>query len=317
NNWVLTPTRFNDTVAGSVITAMAATALNFTTLGLAVGQWIKIGGTATTDRFAAAINTRARIIAITATALTLDNLPVGWTTDAGTGKTIKVWFGDRIINGVTTISQTIERGDLGQATPVYQLSPGMIAAQLAFSIKPKAIVTVTTTYMGMLGSQSTTSIDSVIDPAPSAAIFPQIAGSANIGRVSEFGAPLTTPNWCIGLDVTVANNLSPVESVDAVGPQDLVPGECLVTGTLNTIFGDATVLTRYQAGTPTSIAIAMQKAGSMVFLTLPRVVLNSDGNANAGGKNQLINASFGFRASCDTALTNSVISMDRLEYYEI
>lgn len=295
---------------------LACTALNFTLMGLAVGQWIKIGGTATSDRFAtAACNGRARITAITATALTLDNLPTGFGVDAGTGKTIKVWFGDRIINGVTTISQTIERGDLGMAVPVYLVSPGMVVSQWQLSVKPKAIVSGVSTYMGMSGSVSTTALDAVIDPAPSAASFPQFAGSANIGRVSEFGAPMTTPNWCIGLDMTIANNLSPAETVDAVGPQDLVPGEALVTGTLNTIFGDQTVVARYQAGTPTSINIAMSKLSSMVFITIPRAVMNSDGNPNAGGKNQLINASFGFRGSIDT-VTNSIISMDRLEYFE-
>lgn len=297
---------------------LAATTMNFTAMGLAVGQWIKIGGTAAGDRFAtAACNGRARITAIAAAALTLDNLPAGFTTDAGAGKTIRVWFGDRIVNGITQISQTIERGDLGMVTPVYIAQPGMVAAQWALSVKPKAIITGTTTYMGMAGGQSTTALDAVIDPAPSQVLFPQFAGSANIGRVSEFGALLATPNWCIGLDLTIANNLTPVESLDAVGPQDLVPGECLVTGTLNTIFGDNTVLTRYFLGTPTSVNIALQKNNQMFFLTMPRVTLNSDGNPNAGGKNQLINASFGFRASKDDALTGVIISFDRLEYFEL
>lgn len=298
-------------------TGLGSTALVFTNMGLAVGQWIKIGGTAAGDKFAtAANNARARITAITATALTLDNLPVGWAVDAGTGKTIKVWFGDRIFNGLTQISQTIERGDLGMAVPVYIAQPGMVASQWAISIKPKSIVTGSTTYMGMAGSQSTTALDAVIDSAPSQVLFPQFAGSANIGRISENGVALATPNWCIGLDLTIANNLSPVESLDAVGPQDLVPGECLVTGTLNTIFGDNTILSRYFAGTPTAINIALNKGTQMVFLTMPRVTLNSDGNPNAGGKNQIINANFGFRASKDDALTQTIISLDRLEYYE-
>lgn len=296
---------------------LASTVLDFTTLGLAVGQWLKIGGTAAGDKFAtAALNARVRITAIAAHAITADNLPAGWTTDAGTGKTLKVWFGDRIINGTTIVSQSIERGDLGLAVPVYQVSPGMIASQLALSIKPKAIITLTTTYMGFTGSQSTTTLDASIDAAPAQSLFPQFAGSANIGRMSENGGLLTTPNWCIGFDVTIANNLSPAETIDAIGPQDLVGGEALVTGTFNTIFGDNTILARYLAGTPTALNCCIQKNAQMVFVTLPHVVLNSDGNANAGAKNQLINASFGFRASKDDALTNSIISFDRLEYFE-
>jgi hypothetical protein len=309
-------------VAGDITataSGLGCTTLNFTLMGLAIGQWIKIGGTAATDRFTVvpANNGRARITAISATALTLDNLPTGWGVDAGATKTIKVWFGDRIVNGVTQISQTIERGDLSMNVPVYVVQPGMVVSQFAMSMKPKAIITGTTTYMGMAGSQSTVTLDAVIDPAPSQVLYPQFAGSANIGRVSENGAALVTPNWCIGLDFSIANNITPVESLDAVGPQDLVPGECLVTGTLNTIFGDNTILTRFYAGQPTSINIAVVKNSQMFFLTLPRVVLNSDGNANAGGKNQLINCSFGFRASKDDALTQTIISFDRLEYFEV
>jgi tail tube protein len=401
NNWVLTPVRDNDTVAGSVITAaavgaltvttgatfalghlvrttgfavaanntiakvttasatavtatgayaveasppgtarakvvgfqgasaditatasgLASTSLDFTTLGLAVGQWIKIGGTAATERFVAAginNNTRVRITAIAAHALTLDNLPAGWAAEAGATRLIKVWFGDRIVNGTTQISQSFERGDLGMNVPVYMVSPGMVVASLAVSIKPKVIITAVATYMGMAAAtpNSTTTLDAVIDPAPAQALFPQFAGSANVGSMRENGVQLTSPNWCIGLDFTIANNIQPAETIDGVGPQDLVPGECLVTGTCNTIFGDATLLNRFLNGTPTNLNLALQKNNQMVFISFPRVVFNSDGAVNANAKNQIINASFGFRASKDDSLTGVIVSMDRLEYFE-
>ena len=105
---------------------LGSTSLDFTTLGLAVGQWIKVGGTAAGDRFATAgLNDWARIVAISANALTLDNKPSGWTTDAGTSKTIKVWFGDYIKNGVTKTALTLEKGFLGQDTPTYIALRGM------------------------------------------------------------------------------------------------------------------------------------------------------------------------------------------------
>lgn len=303
-------------------TGLASTTLDFTTLGLAVGQWIKIGGTAATDRFilggATANNGRARIIGIAAHQLTLDNLPAGWAVDAGTTRTIKVWFGDRIVNGTTQISQTIERGDLGMNVPVYMVSPGMVVASLAFSIKPKVIITAVATYMGMAAAapNSTTTLDAVLDPAPAQALFPQFAGSANVGSMRENGVQLTSPNWCIGLDFTIANNIQPAETIDGVGPQDLVPGECLVTGVCNTIYGDATLLNRFLGGTPTNLNLALQKNNQMVFISFPRVVFNSDGAVNANAKNQIINASFGFRASKDDSLTGVIVSMDRLEYFE-
>lgn len=130
--------------AAGDVTALAdglgSTALDFTTLGLAVGQWVKIGGTGANYRFAAEqLNGWARIIAIAANKLTLDNLPTGWATNSGAGKTLRVFFGDTIKNGVTTISHTIERGWMGQSVPTYIIQRGMVTGQGEFSFQTEAV----------------------------------------------------------------------------------------------------------------------------------------------------------------------------------
>jgi hypothetical protein len=302
----------------TTVTGMTSTTLDFTTLGLAVGQWIKIGATATANRFAtAAVNKAVRVTAIAAHTLSLDNLPTGWVADAGTGKSIYVWFGDGIVNGTTQISQTFERGDLGMAAPAYIAQPGMVVQQFAMTLRPKQIITGQTVFMGMGGGTiSTTPLDAVPDPIPSQAIYPQFAGSAHVGRVAEFGVQLSTPNWCTGIDLTIANNLQAVETLDAVGPQDLPAGQSAITGTLMTLFGDLTIASRFQNGTVTSLNFAVQRGVQMMILTLPRVVLNGGGNPNAGGLNQLMPVNFNFTATKDEALTGVEIRWDRLEYFE-
>jgi hypothetical protein len=110
-------------------TGLGSTALDFTTLGLVPGMWLKVGGTAAGDKFAniAANNDWVRISGtITATAIPLDNRPSGWAVDNGSGKTIKVWFGDYINNGTTQTSLTVERGFLDQTTPTYIVNTGMV-----------------------------------------------------------------------------------------------------------------------------------------------------------------------------------------------
>jgi Phage tail tube protein len=296
---------------------LASTTLDFTTLGLAVGQWLKVGATATGNRFAtAACNGRIRITAVAAHTITADNLPSGWTTDAGTGKTIRVWYGDRIYNGTTTVSQSLERGDLGQGVPTYIVQTGMVVNQWQMSVRPKQVITGSSAYMGMTGSQSTTTLDASTDSAPSQSSYPQFAGSANVGRINEYGSQVSSPNWVTQFDLTIANNLAAVESIDLLGPQDQVPGECTVSGTVQTIFGDNSILTRFFNATPTSLSLVLQRNNQALFVTLPRVILDSDGNPNAGGKNQIITVSFGFKSTKDDTLTNTAISFDRLEYTE-
>jgi hypothetical protein len=65
----------------------------------APGRWIKIGGSATADKFTAAANNGyARILSRTASVLTLDRAPGGadgetdMSDETGTSKTIKIWF---------------------------------------------------------------------------------------------------------------------------------------------------------------------------------------------------------------------------------
>jgi hypothetical protein len=78
-------------------TGLGSTTLDFTTLGIVAGQWLKISAEGGAYSFAtAALADWVRVTAITATALTFDNRPSGWTTDSGTS--------DRLENQNTVVS---------------------------------------------------------------------------------------------------------------------------------------------------------------------------------------------------------------------
>lgn len=294
-------------------TGLGSTSLDFTTLGLAVGQWIKIGGTASGDKFAtAALNTWARITAIAATALTLDHLPAEWTTDAGTSKTIKVWFGDYIRNGTTVTSLTLERGFLGQTVPTYIVNTGMQVGELQHSITSRQKITGSVTFTGMGGSQSTTPLDASPDAVTSGLVM---AANANVGRLYENGSRLTSPNWAMELSFTINNNLRTNESVDEASPVAVREGECTVTGTINTYFGDNSLLTKFYAGTASSLASRVDKGGQALVFAFPRVTYRSEGNPNATGKNTDVMLSLSWAASKD-ALIGCHASLDRLPYFE-
>lgn len=294
-------------------TGLGSTALDFTTLGLAVGQWVKIGGTATGDKFATAgCNDWARITAIAATALTLDHLPAAWATDAGTGKTIKVWFGDYIRNGTTPTSLTLERGFLGQTVPTYIVNTGMQVGELQHSITSRQKITGSASFTGMGGGQSTTALDASPDPVTTGLVM---AANANVGRLYENGGRLTSPNWAMSLNFTLNNNLRTNESVDEASPVAVREGECTVTGTLNTYFGDNSLLAKFYAGTPTSLATRVDKGGQALVFAFPRVTYRSEGNPNATGKNADAMLPVGFQSSKD-ALIGAHITLDRFAYFE-
>ncbi len=296
-------------------TGLASTTLNFTTFGLQVGQWIKIGGTGAAFQFnTALLNTFTRVAGISANALTLDNLPPGWTTDAGTGKTIRVFFGDRLRNGTTELGNSIERSFLGQTTPTHIIHRGMIADQLQLSFQRKAKVTGSFTFMGMDGAQGTTANGASYDAAPLPALFPAMASSAHVGRVAEAGAVLTAPNWASSISFTLRNNLRMIEAVDSIAAVDIGSGTQQVTAELTAYFGDNSLYSKIMAMTPTSLNWRVERSNRALVFSLPRVTPMS-GNPNAGARNQDVTLPIMMQASPDP-LTGFQVGVDRFEYYD-
>lgn len=292
---------------------LGSTNLDFTTLGLVVGQWIKIGGTATADKFGtAACNGWARVSGTpTATSLPLDNLPAGWTTDSGSSKTIKVWFGDQVKNGTTQTSLTIERGFMGQATPTYIIQRGMVAGQGEFNFTTEEVITGSVTFQGLTGEQTTTSLDASPDAATTNAIM---SANVNVGRIAESGSAVSSPNYVRSAQISVNNNLRLNTAVGSVGAVDIGEGEAMVEGTLETYFGSNALLAKLLNATAGSINLRSQKDSQAIVLAVPRATFTS-GSPSAGAKNQDVMLPLGFMASIDPD-TSAHIIMDRLEYYE-
>lgn len=300
-------------------TGLSSTSLNFTTLGLAVGQWIKIGGTdsASTFAFLVAAGTVARraawarVVAIADNALTLDNLPSGWTADDGDGKTIRVFFGDQIRNGVTPTSLSIEKGFMGQQTPTYIVNTGMQVNTMEHRFATREKITGSAAFMGMGGGQSTTPLDASPDPQTLGQVM---AGNANVGRLAEDGATLAAPNWARSSTFSISNNLRTIEAVDSDAPVGVVDGEFNVSGQIETYFGSNTLLAKLYAGTPTSLNIRVSKNNQALIFQAPRVTLR-DGVPAAGGKNQDVTLS-GQWAGAQDPVTGVSCLLDRIEFYE-
>lgn len=292
---------------------LGSTLLDFTTLGLAVGQWIKIGGTAAGDKFATALlNDWARITAIAATALTLDNKPSGWTTDSGSSKTIKVWFGDYIRNGTTQTSFSIEKGSLDQTVPTYIVSTGMVVDSYDLSLTSKNKITGTVAFMGMGGSQGTTALDASPDAVSTGQVM---AANANVGRLADAGSQLTSPNWAKELKFSIKNNNRQLEAVDSASPVGINSGECSVTGTIDTYFGDNSLLTKFYNGTSSSLSSRVSKNSQALIWTFPHITYKGGGNPQASGKNVDLMISLDWSATIDTT-TNCQVQLDRFDWFE-
>lgn len=303
-------------VSGDIVatsTGFTSTTINFVTSGIIVGQWLKIGGTAAGQRYdTAANNGWARVVAVAANAITLDNRPAGWTADTGTGKTIRIFFGDVIRNGTTLVSTTVERGFLGQTTPTYIRHTGMCVDQMSVEMVTEAGITGQFTFMGMAGSQSTSLLSSATyAAAPTGTVM---TSNVSVGEVRIGGAASAAPNQLRRITLDLANNLRRQTAVGTVGAVGIGIGSCDVTGMIETYFGSNALLATAMADTVSSLFSRAGSGGQWLVQSLPRIKFTS-ANANASGVDQDVFLSMNYEASLDT-LTNCHVQFDRLEYVE-
>ncbi|MCC7271407.1 MAG: hypothetical protein IT561_01985 [Alphaproteobacteria bacterium] len=288
-------------------TGLASTALDFTTLGLKVGQWIAIGGAAAGQRFATAPNNGwARIAGIAAHVLTLDHRPQGWATDAGSGRTVRVFLGDVLRNGVEEISFSVERdhADIGQVL----LFRGQMARLARLTVATGRILEASFDLVGKDAARGAASFGTG-DPVP-AGTAPVMNAVGNVVLVREGGG---TAGIVRQMTVQIDNNLRELKAVGTLGNVGIGVGDAAVGGTLEAYFEDGALYDKYLAAADTTLAFVVAEAGQAYVVTLPRVKL-AGGRIEAGSRNGDCVLRFELMGQRDP-LTGASIQIDRLREF--
>lgn len=292
---------------------LISTTLDFTTLGLNLYDWIKIGGSAAGDKFGTtAVNTWCRITAIAQHAITLDNKPAAWGVDNGSGKTIKVWIGDSLSNGVTMKSFTVEKGFLGQDTPNYLPFTGCVVDTCTINIASGSPLSGSFTFLGKSAAAASTS---PLDATPSASEDGEIMNAvSDVGRLTLNGSDIGSPNYVQSITLNLANSLYDKTAVANLGLVGVGIGRFRLTGNLTTYFGDATIWDLLIGNSGISLNIVTVKNNQAYLLQVPRLKL-SGGTPQAAGGDQSVVMNSDFTAIKDTVSGKTFI-MNRFEYME-
>jgi hypothetical protein len=273
--------------AGDIVATangLTSTTIDFTTLGLSLGEWVKFGGDVAAGQFATAVNNSwARVSTVAAHAVTFDVLPAGWTTDAGTGKTIQIFSGDFLTNGVTQRGFTFERQQQDITTPTYELFRGCEIDTLSLALKSAAIITGSVGVIGLAGTVATARSAGATDVA--APTYPVLNAAANVGRLMEGGA-IVANSPIESLNIDLKNNLARETGVGTLGSINTRNGEIGLTGALSAYFNDPNLLNKVLGDTPTSLMTRTGRSDgnreSLVF-DIPQAKLT--GTSPVSGKN--------------------------------
>jgi hypothetical protein len=277
---------------------LTSTTLDFTTFGLAVGRWIKLGdGDNASHSFATtACNGFCRISAISAHKLSFDVVPAGWVADTGAAVAVRAFIGDAVVNGSNLRTSTIERQYLDHQPVDYEYFTGQALNVLAIDAKQAAIATYTKTYLGKTASITSARAAGASDVA--APTYGVLNTSSNVGRIGFNGSAITGPNFVMSASFNINNNLRAQKAIGALGAIGVGNGEFTVTGKLQTYFGDASVYNQILNNTLTSFDMRLGRSDGnreTLLFDFPAIKLSS-GSPAVSGKNQDVMIDAGFQA---------------------
>jgi hypothetical protein len=262
-------------VITSGLPVLTSVAKDLTTLGLIPGEWIYIGGDVAGNTFASGAG-YARIKSIATNAIVLDK--VNWDTpiaDAGTGKTIRIFFGTVIKNESTAnlivrqsyqFERTLGEDDDGTMSEVVV---GCVANELSLEMKSGDKMGLdlsfsgcdAQSYSGLDGLQAGGRPDLVASDAYNSTSDMKRTAIAILDPTTSVPDPLFA--YCTDVSLKISNNISGAKAIGTLGNFDMNTGMFDVNGSLSAYFQnvEGTQAVRDNADITFDMILAKDNAG--------------------------------------------------------
>lgn len=214
-------------------------------------------------------SSNAKIIVVGANALV--------TEAAGATRTVAAQ--DSVINGTTLPSMKIEKAFTDIAATFHDFE-GETIAGMTLSVQNRQFVGMDWRFMGKSLAQNTSSMGSATTPANS---NPLVQGVDGLHWFVENNAKLAVSAFTLAIE----NNLREREELGTLGPESIGQGDFRATGTFQAYFkaANTAVMTRYVAGTFTSIAFCLRDSSSRGYAWVMRNVRITGSRVLARAKN--------------------------------
>lgn len=260
--------------------------VDFTTLGLTVGQYVHVGGLATGNQLSEGAGF-ARITAIAAGSLSLDKLDSALAVASGAGDTVDLLFGNfyrDVEVDDTDYSQVTYHGEAsypnlgsGGATE-YEYVTGNSANTMAINVPLTDKATVTVGFTGLAAEDATTTrktnADSPREPVKTAAL----STATDVARIQIAQLDETALSTDFkSLTLTVNNNLSGERVIGNLGPDSISAGSLDISIEGQAIFTDGAIPTAIRNNTTLSLDFAVDNDDGAAYWDLPALTIGGGG----------------------------------------
>lgn len=300
-------------------TTLLSTSLDFTTLGLVVGEFIWVGGGTAAAPGALGFATAGcrgfvRITSIAAHVLTFDNPTQAWSTDAGAAKTIQLFWGsylrDVAIDHADAIDPQANNAscslvlalpglDTAAATDYLNFTGGVVDT-LELNGAAKDLIVATLSLMGC-----TVTVPSTTQPTGVSTALTAIA-QAPFNTVTE-QPRLSVANPATGAIVsqdidtwklTHSNKVFAQKQQGVLGPNRMIPGTCTVSLALNIFLTQPDLINAAINNTTLRAAGCLRNGDCGILWDLP--ALKAENGAPAMPENGAVTLSTTLTANMDT-----------------
>jgi hypothetical protein len=293
----------------STVLGLNATTKNLTQLGLSAGEWVFLGGDAVGTQFATtACNGFYRVKGTpTATRIEFDKTPVGAVADAGTSKTIRIFFGDfyQNENDPNLLVQSSYQMERSLADAGYQYLEGQVpnAYQINLSLADK--VTLDVGFIGLRETRTTTG-------GRKSGTFPTLGSFEAFNTSSDFSRFYMrksdgTQLFAFVMEATLAvfNNVSGLKALGVLGSADVNVGSFDVSGEVTAYFSDSAAIDAVQNNSDVTLDFALCKNNAGIIYDVPLLTL---GNGRLQvEKDQPIKIPLSFNAAQHGTLNTSLL----------
>ncbi|ALQ51920.1 phage tail tube protein [Nitrosomonas ureae] len=281
-------------VSGSLPKLVSA-AFDMSTLGLTVGEWIYIGGDEEAQNPLNAVNSGfKRIRLIDPDFLELDKSDSTMVTDAGTSKTVRIYFGRKLQNetGVNIVRKTYQlelslgAPDTAQPSQIQALyMKGCLADKLDISIGTATKITNNISFIATDSETRASTVGLKSGNRPTLEDSDAYNTSSDVKRIKMAKVSNTDEaaakffSFVTDLNLSISNNHKPAKAVGVLGAFDISAGTFAVTGDVTAYFTDIEAINSIRNNEDITIDAIVVKDNAGFAIDLPLISLGG-GNPN-------------------------------------